>query len=466
VQYHVDEATLSARGLVDYWGYGTLGFFAADPRFATRPEAASDEFRDMVHALHEQGIEVLLDVACAHAPTGGESGPTLAFRGLDHSLDVAHPRITQFVLDSLRFWVREMGVDGFRLQAGPVLGRGRHGFDPLAPFFTALRQDPLLALARVLVEPRVDGTDGDQLGRFPGRLQECNGRFRDDVRGYWLRRGVDRAAFARCISASDDLFRPSQRDPTASVNFVAAHEGFTLADLVSYSRKRNEANGEDNRDGRNDEPCGNLGIEGPTDDRLVGALRRRLRRAMIATTLLAQGTPLLCAGDEIGRSQRGNNHAWCHDDASTWLDWGGAEESFLQFTAEAAALRREEPLLHHGRWFAAPGTNGPSLAWRLPDGTAPGAPDWRESHSAALACLVDSGFDLPAEGSARLLLLFNPEAQEIEFALPEGDWRLALDSSGVLHRRQGALPRSLAVPAHALVLLRPPPPFRDGRVRR
>ncbi|MEO8160517.1 MAG: glycogen debranching protein GlgX [Arenimonas sp.] len=487
VQYHLDEGPLVERGLVNYWGYNTLGFFAVEPRFARDPDAAAAEFRAMVHALHAEGIEVLLDVVYNHTPEGNENGPTISFRGLDqpswyrlnrddrsrcenlsgcgNTLNVAHPRVIQFVLDSLRYWVREMGVDGFRFDLAPILGRGNFGFDPGAPFFTALRQDPVLAGVRLIAEPWDAGTDGYQVGRFPGRFLEWNDKFRDAVRGFWLRQGVDRGEFARRFAASDDLFKHHQRLPTASVNFVSVHDGFTLADLVSYTRKRNQANGEGNRDGRDDELCSNLGVEGPTDDRLVSALRRRTRRAIMATLLLAQGTPMLCAGDEIGNSQGGNNNAYCQDNATGWLDWAQADAAFCQFTADVTALRRSEPLLHRAHWFASQAGNEPSLSWRLPDGSAPGVHDWHDFNSHALACLIDSSFDLPAEGSARLLLVFNPEAQEIEFALPEGDWRLALDSSGVLARRQGTLPRLLAVPAHAMIVLRPSPSPRIGALQ-
>ena len=420
VQLHYESDALAARGLRDYWGQDTLALHIPEPRYARDPENAVTEFREMVATLHAAGIEVLLDISGS-------------------GLDPSDARASQLLLDAMRFWMQAMGVDGFRLVGT--------GFDARAPFFAALRQDPLLAGARLLA------AGSERLGGFPGRFQECNAGFRDAVRGYWLRRGVDREAFARRFTASADLFR--DRPATASVNFIAAHRGFTLADLVSYSRAHNEANGEDASG--EDEPCANFGVEGPTDDRLVGALRRRLRRAMMATLLLAQGTPMLCAGDEIGRTQRGNNDAWCQDNDSTWLDWAAADASFCQFTAEAAALRRAEPLLRHERWFGSAGGHGPTLRWLLPAGTEPAPPDWRDPASRALACLLDSSFDLPAEGSARLLLLFNPEPQEVEFALPEGDWRLALDSSGVLAGRAGRLPPTLAVPAHALLLLRPPP---------
>jgi glycogen operon protein len=422
VQLHQEADALAARGLHDYWGRDTLSYFTPEPRYARDPAAAAAEFREMVAVLHAAGIEVLAE---------------LSLRGLDP----ADPRGSQLLLDAMRFWMRDMGVDGFRFEAAAGLAAQAH-------FFYALRQDPILAGARLLA------ADRDRLGNLAGRLHEANAGFRDAARGYWLRRGVDREEFARRFTASADRF--PGRPPTTSVNFIAAHEGFSLADLVSYSRPHNDANGDDAGTGA-DEACANLGVEGPTDDRLVTALRRRLRRAMMATLLLAQGTPMLCAGDEIGRTQGGNNDAWCQDNATSWLDWAAADASFCQFTAEAATLRRTEPLLHHERWFGTTDGTLPGLRWLLPAGGAPAPQDWRDAQARALGCLLDTGVDLPAEGSARLLLLFNPEPQEVGFALPEGDWRLALDSSGVLTGRPGRLPPTLAVPAHALLLLRPPP---------
>jgi hypothetical protein len=286
--------------------------------------------------------------------------------------------VTQFVLDSLRYWVHEMGVDGFRFDLAPVLGRGGHGFDAHAPFFTALRQDPVLAGARLVAEPWDAGADGYQVGRFPGRFQEWNDKFRDAVRGYWLRQGVDRGEFARRFTASDDLFRHHQRKPTASVNFIAVHDGFTLADLVSYSRKHNDANGEGNRDGRDDELASNLGVEGRPRTAWSIALRRRMRRAMMATLLLAQGTPMLCAGDEIGNSQGGNNNAYCQDNPTGWLDWAQADPPSCSSPPKRARCAAAEPLLHHGRWFAQAGEPGTGPA-------CPGACRRRRAERAGLA---------------------------------------------------------------------------------
>jgi isoamylase len=483
IQYHLDETFLHEKGLVNHWGYNTLGFFAPDPRYARDrhdPTAVNEEFRRMVGALHEHGIEVVLDVVYNHTPEGNEYGPTLSFRGLDHkswyrlvpddpsrcenftgcgnTLHVAHPRVTQFVLDSLRYWVKEMGVDGFRFDLAPVLGRTRHGFDPHAAFFTALMQDPVLQRARLIAEAWDTGPDGYQVGRFPGRWLEWNDKFRDAVRRYWLAspgRGVSRGEFARRFAASSDLFHHGGRQPSASVNFVAAHDGFTLADMTAYSRKHNQANGEDNRDGRDDEICANLGAEGPSSDAAVVALRRRLRRAMLATLLLAQGTPMLNAGDEIANSQQGNNNAWSQDNPTGWLDWAHADKSLEAFVAEVLALRRGVPALHHDGWFhTVPAPRGQlSIGWFTPAGSAMHSGDWHDGEEHAFACHIDAAPGEPTEGSRHLLIAFNPERVDLIFTLPPGRWTVALDSAGQLPAgRTAAL--TLTVPAHALVVLR------------
>jgi len=485
VHYHLDEAGLADRGLVNYWGYNTLGYFCPDPRYSRHrddPSAVTGEFRDMVVELHAQGLQVVLDVVYNHTAEGSEAGPTLSFRGLDqaswyrlvgddrsrcedltgcgNTLHVAHPRVTQFVLDSMRYWVHEMGVDGFRIDLAPVLGRVRRGYDPHAAFFTALLQDPVLARAMLIAEPWDAAHDGYQVGRFPGRFLEWNDRFRDTVRRYWLRtghgHGVGRGELARRFTASSDLFHHGQRRPTASVNFIAAHDGFTLADMVSYGDKHNEANGEHNRDGRNGEVSTNFGVEGPTADPAIDAMRRRSRRAMIATLLLAQGTPMLCAGDEIGNSQQGNNNAWCQDNPVGWLDWAAGDHDFAAFVAAALALRRDEPALHHERWFHPP-TGAPgecALRWLAPSGHEMQVHDWHDGNNHAFACLITQDLQ-GAPGSPRLLLMFNPESQWQPFVLPAGTWRLAVDSSGDL-AAVNTLPAtgSLRAPPHALTVLR------------
>lgn len=484
IHYHLDEPALAARGAVNYWGYNTIGFFCPDPRFSRTPDdprAVNDEFRRMVATLHEHGLEVVLDVVYNHTPEGDETGATLSFRGLDHAswyrlahddksrcenltgcgntVNLTHPRVTQFVLDSLRYWVHEMGVDGFRFDLGPVLGRTRHGFDPHSGFFTALRQDPILARAHLIAEPWDTGYDGYQVGRFPGRFLEWNDKFRDAVRRYWLGGGVSRGELARRFTASNDLFHHGQRRPSASINFIAVHDGFTLADMTSHSTKHNHANGEHNHDGRNGEPCANFGVEGPSADPVIVETRRRVRRGMLATLLLAQGTPMLCAGDEIGHSQRGNNNAYCHDSPLTWLDWAHADTGLRDVVAQLLALRRQEPALRHDRWFRPPpvAKGERSVAWLTPAGHEMTVADWHDATEQAFACkILGSPLDVPAhEGSRRLLLAFNPEPAPTTFALPPGLWSVAFDSSGD-YPSGSALPAvaTVQVPQRALLVLR------------
>ncbi len=485
VQQRLDESHLAQRGASNHWGYNTIGFFAPEPRLASAavrddPAAVRAEFRDMVQALHAAGIEVVLDVVYNHTPEGSEHGPTLSWRGLDHAswyqlqaddpsrcenhtgcgntLNIAHPRVAQFVLDSLRHWVTEMGVDGFRFDLAPVLGRTRQGFDPQAAFFGALRQDPVLAQVHLIAEPWDAGWGGYQLGRFPGRFLEWNDKFRDTVRRYWLDRGVRRGELARRFTASSDLFHHGQRRPSASVNFVAVHDGFTLADVVSYARKHNHANGEDNRDGRDGEPCAPFGPEGPSHDPAVLALRGRVQRAMLATLLLAQGTPMLGGGDEIGRSQGGNNNAYCQDNALSWHDWAHADAGLCRFVADLVALRRQEPALRHDRWFQhAPAAAGErSLAWFTPNGREMQVADWHDAHSHAFACkILPAGAAATARGAGRLILAFNPDILPTRFTLPAGAWQVVIDSAGELMRGFEPVPGSpLLVPSHALVVLR------------
>ena len=511
VMHAISEAALVRSGRTNYWGYNTLGFFAGDGRFAgcegtrarghegteertnasTLPSASScpralvpscppdptTDLRATLETLHAAGIEVILDVVYNHTAEGDELGPTLSFRGLDNAawyrllpddraryvnwsgcgntLNLHHPRVVQFVLDSLRHWV-EVGVDGFRFDLASALGRTREAFDPDAPFFVALRQDPVLSQVRLIAEPWDCGPQGYQVGRFPGRFSDWNDRFRDSVRRYWLPRGCTRGEFARRFLASSDLFHHGLRRPQASVNFIAAHDGRTLADVVSYAVKQNHANGEDNRDGRDDEPADNFGIEGYTTDPLTSLQRRRVRRAMLASVALAQGTPMLLAGDEHGNSQRGNNNAYCQDNPTGWLDWN-AEEDDSAFVAALLALRRGEPLLRHPQWFAgAEDTSRARVRWLMPCGREMTLGDWHDSDLRAFACeLYPAG-----EASARLALLFNPAPIEVEFALHDEHWWAVLDSSGerlpLPPAAVGPVPvfvSHLLAPAHALLVL-------------
>lgn len=483
VQYHLDEPGLADRGSVNYWGYNTLGFFCPDPRYAacgrSDPSAVAEEFRAMVAALHDAGLEVVLDVVYNHTPEGSESGATLSMRGLDNAawyrlapddrsryenwtgcgntLNVAHPRVAQFVLDSLRYWVHEMGVDGFRFDLAPVLGRTRHNFDAHAAFFSALAQDPILARAHLIAEPWDTGPEGYQVGRFPGRWLEWNDKFRDTARRYWLSKSVSRGEFARRFTASNDLFHHGRRSPLASVNFISAHDGFTLADFTSYAKKHNQGNGEGNRDGRDGEPAANFGVEGPSEDAAVVATRQRVRRALLATLLLAQGTPMLLAGDEFGNSQQGNNNAYNQDNPTGWLDWAHADRELMAFVQRVLALRRAEPALHHERWFqpvpAAPGER--SVVWLAPSGHDMQVHDWHDAGQHAFACRIDASpkpLDSNGEGCRHLLVVFNPEPAATPFTLPPGDWQLALDTSDALPALVPHKP--LLVPARTLVVLR------------
>ena len=454
LHYALSEAHLARTGLSNYWGYSTLGFFCLDPRFGPRgADAATLDslFRDTVATLHDHGIEVLLDVVFNHTAEGDEHGPTLSFRGFDNAgwyrlreddrsrhenhsgcgntLNVAQPMVTRFVLDSLRHAMTAWGVDGFRFDLATALGRTRRGFEPDAPFFVALNQDPLLAEAVLVAEPWDSGPDGWQTGRFPAPFHDWNDRFRDAVRGYWLGRPVTRGEFARRVAGSSDLFHRGGRAPTASINYLTAHDGFTLADVVSHSRKHNAANGEDGRDGRDGELCGNFGVEGPSDDPAIGETRCRVRRAMLATLLLAQGTPMLCAGDELGNSQGGNNNAYCQDNPTGWLDWTDDGAQLVDLIATLTRLRRDEPLLRHPQWFVEnPHEAGEAgVIWRCPHGQPMQVHDWHDASEHALACQIVAG-EPAAPG---LLLLFNPDPTPRAFVLPGGEWNALFSSADV-----------------------------------
>jgi glycogen operon protein len=386
VQYRLNEPMM-APGLVNHWGYNTLGFFCPDPRFAQQPgdaTAVADEFRAMVAALHAAGLEVLMDVVYNHTPEGNHFGPTLSFRGLDqkswyrvapdgpdrgtlvdfthcgNTVNVAHPGVARFVVDSLAFWVREMGVDGFRFDLAPVLGRGADGaFSRDAAFFRMLQAEPALDGVALIAEAWDGGPRGYRVGGFPAPWQEWNDRFRDAARGFWLSQPgphgpVTRREMLARLAGSPELYAGDGRPPTSSVNFIAVHDGYTLADLVAYARKHNHANGEDNRDGRDDELSANFGAEGPTTDTTIRATRAAVQRALLATLLLAQGTPMLLAGDEFGHSEQGNNNAWNQDNPLGWLGWDEADDALTAFVARVLALRGEGALGAPATWHEAP----------------------------------------------------------------------------------------------------------------
>ena len=479
VHQALDEERLAGMGLHNYWGYNTLAFFAPDPRLASGHGGlnARDEFRSMVKTLHVHGIEVLLDVVFNHTAESDGTGPSVSFRGLDNAsyyrhppespsafenhsgcgntLDIRQPRVLQLVMDSLRYWVGEMHVDGFRFDLATVLGRGDHGFEPNGAFFTAVAQDPVLSQVKMIAEPWDIGPGGYQVGNFPRGWLEWNDHFRDVMRGFWLQdddAARSRGDFALRLCASSDLYQARRRAPAVSVNYVVSHDGFTLRDLVSYNERHNEANGEDNRDGHGHNLSHNCGAEGPSDDPLVNALRGRLQRALLATTLLAQGTPMLCAGDELGHSQQGNNNPYCQDNAITWIAWAQADDDLIDFTAWVLSLRRQ--LLPFGNhWYSGlSDTLGlHDLSWLHSNGQTLQGQAWSDNTERVLGCLIGQ----PGRARAPLLLLVNPDAEDHDFMLPAGVWQAVLDTSHPrgLARWQGQGEAPLQLPAHSLILL-------------
>jgi glycogen operon protein len=480
VQAIVHDRALLERGLLNYWGYNTLAFFAPEPRYLGVGGAAA--LKGAIRALHAAGIEVLLDVVYNHTGEGSELGPTLSLRGLDNAayyrpaaegprrclnysgcgntLDFSHPRVIQLVLDSLRHWVREYHVDGFRFDLSVTLGREAGGFDAGAGFFDALLQDPLLAGLKLIAEPWDLGPGGFQLGAHPAGLAEWNARFRDDVRRAWRGDESLRGALAARLQGSADLFDHHRRRPWAAVNYVTAHDGFTLQDWVSYGRKHNEANGEDNRDGSDGEASCNWGEEGPSDDAAIAGVRERIKRALLASLLFAHGTPMLLAGDEFGRSQLGNNNPYCQDSELTWLDWfqagsaAGLEQQ--QFLARLLRLRREHCTLRsdyfqHGRREPLPQVR--DIEWFDENGDAMRPVDWQYAAGRLLcvrrAALVDA---VRAEVSL-LLINTGPEPRTFQLPQPHFRWCLRLDTTVAATIEREMAGAQLEVSARSLQLL-------------
>jgi glycogen operon protein len=452
IQAFFDDRHLVEKGLANYWGYNTIGFFAPAPRYLM-PGSDIAEFKHMVQRLHEAGIEVILDVVYNHTAEGNQLGPTLSFRGLDNAsyyvladdrryyfettgcgnnVNLRHPRVLQMVMDSLRYWVEECHVDGFRFDLAVALTRDRGAVDFSSPFLDAVAQDPVLAGVKLISESWDLGPDGYQVGAFPPGWAEWNGRFRDHVRAYV--KGDDNTVdhFARNLLGSADIFDRRGRRPWASVNFITAHDGFTLADLYAYNHKHNEANGEGNRDGHDDNRSWNCGVEGPTDDPGVLALRDRMRRFAMTALVVSQGVPMLLMGDENGRSQRGNNNGYCQDNELAWMDWGLAprDEAFRAFVAGALRLRAELDLLGAPRWIRGdPVREGgpPGVRWLRPDGAPMTVAEWTNGLVKALAVALADGHGRGA------LILSNAAAENLPFVLPETGsdrpWRLRLDSA-------------------------------------
>jgi glycogen operon protein len=451
VHAFVDDRHLVDKGLRNYWGYNTIGFFAPEGRYGASHKIG--EFKTMVRTLHDAGIEVILDVVYNHTAEGNELGPTLSFRGVDNAayyrlvpdaprhyqdftgcgntLNMQHPRVLQLLMDSLRYWVTEMHVDGFRFDLASALARELFEVDRLSAFFDVLRQDPVLSRVKLIAEPWDLGNGGYQVGNFPVGWTEWNDKYRDTMRAYWKGDGGLIGEFAQRLTGSSDLYNRSSRKPYASINFVAAHDGFTLADVVSYNDKHNEANGEDNRDGHSHNLSWNCGAEGPTDDAEVLALRARQQRNLIATLLLSQGVPMLLAGDEIGRSQQGNNNAYCQDNPIGWVDWtkDATRQSLLAFTQRLIALRAAHPVFRRRDFFQnrpLMGSQVRDIVWLQPDGTEMSEHAWQQDFARALAVYLSGDGLGDVDGRGRALrdddfvLLFNAAAEGVIFNLPAG----------------------------------------------
>lgn len=456
VHAFTQDRTLLDRGLANYWGYNTLAFMAPEPRYLA--SGALEEIAQAVDRLHQAGIEVILDVVYNHTCEGNHLGPTLSFRGIDNAsyyrllpgdpryyddltgcgnaLNTDHPRVLQMILDSLRLWRTIYGIDGFRFDLAATLGRRPEGFDPRHAFFNAILQDPVLGGCKLIAEPWDIGPGGYQLGMFPPGFSEWNGDYRDVVRGFWTSTEGMLGAFASRFAASTDLFRDGRRRPWSSVNFVTAHDGFTLHDLVSYNEKHNAANGEENRDGHDDNRSWNCGVEGETEDAPTLALRARQKRNLIATLLLSQGVPMLLAGDEVGNSQGGNNNAYCQDNEIGWVDWDGQDPGLAEFTARLAALRRRSSALARPEFLtgARSPRGQPDVTWFSASGARMSPEEWNEPHTKCLTVRL-SPVD-PEDGA--ILVMFNGAEVGVSFtapAPPAGAWLVLADTAGRLEGR-------------------------------
>jgi glycogen operon protein len=501
VHHFVNDHHLVARGLRNYWGYNTIGFFAPHAQYtATGTDGQQvTEFKAMVRELHRAGLEVILDVVYNHTAEGNHLGPTLSFRGIDNAAyyrlvdnDQAHyydttgtgnsllmrsPHVLQLIMDSLRYWVTEMHVDGFRFDLAATLARQFHEVDRLSAFFDLVQQDPVVSQVKLIAEPWDLGDGGYQVGGFPPLWTEWNGRFRDTVRDFWRGEAASLPEFASRITGSSDLYESSGRRPIASVNFVTAHDGFTLRDLVSYNEKHNEANGEGGADGESHNRSWNCGVEGPTQDPAVLALRSRQQRNLLATLLLSQGVPMLLHGDELGRTQHGNNNAYCQDTPIAWVDWSdeAVDQDLLEFTGRLVALRREHSVFRRRRFFQGHDVRGAraddEIAWFRTDGRPMGDKDWTDGYTRAVGVFLNGSalpdVDLRGEPVTddSFVLLLNSHDEPLDFVLPKAafgkTWAVVLDTEADEVRTAHAeatqtlvAGQTRTVPGRALILLR------------
>ncbi len=498
VHQFVNDSHLVEKGLSNYWGYNTIGFLAPHNAYASTGQLGQQvgEFKNMVRSLHDAGIEVILDVVYNHTAEGNERGPTIGFRGIDNaayyrlvdsekehyydttgtgnSLLMRSPHVLQLIMDSLRYWVLEMHVDGFRFDLAATLARQFHEVDKLSAFFDIIQQDPVISQVKLIAEPWDLGDGGYQVGNFPPLWSEWNGKYRDTVRDFWRGQPATMAEFASRLTGSSDLYNHSDRRPTASINFVTAHDGFTLRDLVSYNEKHNTANGENGRDGESHNRSWNGGVEGETDDPGINQLRLRQQRNFLITLLLSQGVPMIAHGDELGRTQQGNNNVYAQDNELSWIDWQLTDDqrSLLDFTAGLIALRKAHPVFRRRRFLAAgagPGRGAElgEIAWLKPDGNPMDDEDWQVGFARSLMVFVNGDAIPEPDAMGRavtddlFLLLFNAHSEPIDFTLPDAGygqgWTSRLDSNTGLLDQEGApqwQPGSThAVEAHSVVVL-------------
>jgi glycogen operon protein len=465
VHQFVHDQFLLERGLRNYWGYNSICYLAPHNEYGSTGELGQQvqEFKQMVKVLHDAGIEVILDVVYNHTAEGNHLGPMLSFKGIDNqayyrltddrryymdytgtgnTLNVRHPHVLQLIMDSLRYWIVEMHVDGFRFDLAATLARTLHEVDRLSAFFDIIQQDPVISQVKLIAEPWDVGEGGYQVGNFPPLWSEWNGRYRDTVRDYWRGEDATLGEFAYRFTGSSDLYEDTARRPSASINFVTAHDGFTLRDLVSYNEKHNDANGEDNNDGESHNRSWNCGAEGPTDDPEVNAMRARQQRNFLTTLFLSQGVPMLLGGDEMGRTQQGNNNAYCQDNEISWIDWDTVDETLLDFARELSRLRRDHPVFRRRGWFLGRpihGSDVSDIVWFVPDGTTMGDDDWKVSFAKSLAVFLN-GEEIPALDprgerviDSSFYVLFNAHHEAMEFRLPEERfgkrWRRVLDTA-------------------------------------
>jgi isoamylase len=490
VHQFVQDSTLIAKGLSNYWGYNTIGFFAPHSAYSASGDRGQQvlEFKAMVRDLHRAGIEVILDVVYNHTAEGNHLGPTLAFRGIDNAAYyrlsdedrsfyydttgtgntplMRSPHVLQLIMDSLRYWVGEMHVDGFRFDLAASLARQFHEVDRLSAFFDLVQQDPVVSQVKLIAEPWDVGPGGYQVGNFPPGWTEWNGKYRDTVRDYWRGEPSSLGEFAARLSGSSDLYEDDGRAPFASVNFVTAHDGFTMRDLVSYNDKHNEANGEGGNDGEQHNRSWNCGAEGPTADPAINALRTRQERNMLATLLLSQGVPMILHGDEVGRTQGGNNNTYCQDNPTSWIDWSAVDEGLLEFTQKLTQVRAAHPVFRRRRFFTGDiAPNGlPDIAWLAGDGTPMGEEDWTSPNADPLEVFLNgSGIADPGpRGEAILddsfLILFNPTYEDATVTLPDptfgSTWQIVLDTGDAEAEGERQAGSQHEIGARSLVVLR------------